>query len=41
MALVAIGLAKAFDLVRPDPIMYADKNIELGSLLAEKFQDLY
>lgn len=41
MAVVAIGLAKAFDLVRHDPIIYADKNIELGPILAEKIQDLY
>lgn len=41
MAIIAIGLAKAFDLLRHDHIICADKNIELGTILIEKFQDLY
>lgn len=41
MAVIARGLAKALDLLRHDHITYADKNIELGTILIEKFQDLY
>lgn len=41
MAVIALGLAKAFDLVKHNHIIYADKNTELGTILIEKFQDLY
>lgn len=40
MAIRAIGLAKAFDLLRYDHIIYADKNSGLGTILIEKFPDL-
>lgn len=41
MSVIAISLAKASDLLRHDRIIYADKNIELGTILIEKFQKIY
>jgi len=41
LAVIAIGLAKAFDLLRHDHSTHADKIFQLGTILTEKFQDLY